>query len=161
YSTSPACVTLRLRVVLRRSRASTMDSSRAICLLTADFDTPSTRAAPEKLFVSTTRAKATMAAAWSCNLSAIWIVSIRKRRMSSEPIVSARSAINTCSQVSVQGRQPMKAIELQRFDRGGLQLVERAPPQPMAGEVLARVLAVSLNYRDVEILHGRYGMPVS
>jgi NADPH:quinone reductase-like Zn-dependent oxidoreductase len=55
----------------------------------------------------------------------------------------------------------MKAIELQRFGRKGLSLVAR-PEAPLGpGEVRVRVLAASLNYRDIEILEGRYGMPVS
>lgn len=55
----------------------------------------------------------------------------------------------------------MKAIELQRFGRDGLSLVERPAPIPRPGEVRVRVLAASLNYRDIEILEGRYGMPVT
>lgn len=55
----------------------------------------------------------------------------------------------------------MRAIELQRFGGSGLSLVERPVPRPGPGEILVRVLAGSLNYRDVEIAHGRYGMPVT
>jgi NADPH:quinone reductase-like Zn-dependent oxidoreductase len=38
-----------------------------------------------------------------------------------------------------------------------LAVVERAVPKPGAGEVLVRVRAVSLNYRDLLIVEGRYG----
>jgi NADPH:quinone reductase-like Zn-dependent oxidoreductase len=54
----------------------------------------------------------------------------------------------------------MKAVELQRFGDGGLAHSERPAPKPAPGEVVVRVLAASLNYRDLEILEGRYGMPV-
>lgn len=55
----------------------------------------------------------------------------------------------------------MRVVELQSWGVEGLQLTERAPPNPARGEVLVRVIAASLNYRDIEILEGRYGMPVS
>ena len=54
----------------------------------------------------------------------------------------------------------MKAVELQRFGSMGLQLVERETPRPGEGEVLVRVIAASLNHRDLEIARGRYAMPV-
>lgn len=54
----------------------------------------------------------------------------------------------------------MKAIELACFGWRGLQAVERPDPSPASGEVLLRLQAASLNYRDLEILEGRYGVPV-
>jgi len=55
----------------------------------------------------------------------------------------------------------MKSVELQSFGLDGLRTVERPEPVPAAGEVLLRVEAVSLNYRDLEIIEGRYAMPVT
>src|SRR4030095_10222216 len=51
----------------------------------------------------------------------------------------------------------MKLFEI-RETKGidSLQPVEREVPKPGTGEVLIRVYAVSLNYRDLLILHGRY-----
>ncbi|NBC89007.1 MAG: zinc-binding dehydrogenase [Alphaproteobacteria bacterium] len=52
----------------------------------------------------------------------------------------------------------MKAWEI--GPRGGvesLRMVERDAPQPGAGEVLVRVTAAGLNYRDLMILRGAYG----
>src|ERR1700676_4198751 len=42
----------------------------------------------------------------------------------------------------------------------GLVLAERNVPSPAAGEVLVRVRASSLNFRDLMILNGEYPMPV-
>src|ERR1700719_5242122 len=42
----------------------------------------------------------------------------------------------------------------------GLVLTERSVPLPAAGEVLVRVRASSLNFRDLMILNGEYPMPV-
>jgi len=50
----------------------------------------------------------------------------------------------------------MKAYEIQSFSLDGLQLVEREKPQPQKGEVLVRVRAASLNYRDWMMLNGWY-----
>jgi NADPH:quinone reductase-like Zn-dependent oxidoreductase len=50
----------------------------------------------------------------------------------------------------------MKAYEIQSFSLEGLQLVEREKPQPQKGEVLVRVRAASLNYRDWMTLNGWY-----
>lgn len=55
----------------------------------------------------------------------------------------------------------MKTVELQSFGLDGLRTVERPDPEPAAGEVLVRIEAVSLNYRDLEIIEGRYAMPVT
>lgn len=40
---------------------------------------------------------------------------------------------------------------------GGMRLVERAEPSPGPGEVLVRVIAAGLNYRDLMVLRGHYG----
>jgi NADPH:quinone reductase-like Zn-dependent oxidoreductase len=52
----------------------------------------------------------------------------------------------------------MKLYEI-RETKGvdSLNIVERPEPKPGPGEVLIRVRAVSLNYRDLLIVHGRYG----
>lgn len=55
----------------------------------------------------------------------------------------------------------MRTIELQEFGNRGLRLVERPVPTVRPGEALIRVRAAALNYRDLEIAAGRYGMPVS
>jgi NADPH:quinone reductase-like Zn-dependent oxidoreductase len=55
----------------------------------------------------------------------------------------------------------MHAIELKSFRADGLCLVERPEPAPQAGEVLIRIRAAALNYRDTEIAEGRYGMPIA
>ena len=52
----------------------------------------------------------------------------------------------------------MKAYELQNNSGlSGLMLVEKPVPKPGIGEVLVRVRAVTLNYRDLLILKGGYG----
>lgn len=52
----------------------------------------------------------------------------------------------------------MKAYELQATgDLDGLALVDRPQPEPGAGEILVRVHAVSLNYRDLLVANGSYG----
>lgn len=51
----------------------------------------------------------------------------------------------------------MKAYRLLSFgDIDALQLNEEPNPQPERGEVLVRIRAVSLNYRDLAIVRGRY-----
>ncbi|GAB4359306.1 MAG: NAD(P)-dependent alcohol dehydrogenase [Immundisolibacter sp.] len=50
----------------------------------------------------------------------------------------------------------MKAIEIQEFGVERLALVERADPQPGPGQVLVRVRAVSLNFRDLMTVQGQY-----
>ncbi len=48
----------------------------------------------------------------------------------------------------------MKAFEIQEF--GNLVCTERPQPQPKFGEVLVKVTAVSLNYRDILMVKGLY-----
>ena len=58
----------------------------------------------------------------------------------------------------------MKSWHLQGLGAGldGLQLRERDVPQPGPGEVLVRVRACSLNYREISILKlGRYPLPIT
>jgi NADPH:quinone reductase-like Zn-dependent oxidoreductase len=50
----------------------------------------------------------------------------------------------------------MKAYEIQQFGVDELALVEREKPVPKANEVLVKVHAVSLNYRDVRMVQGTY-----
>ncbi|MFN6964205.1 MAG: zinc-dependent alcohol dehydrogenase family protein [Pyrinomonadaceae bacterium] len=50
----------------------------------------------------------------------------------------------------------MKAYEIQRFGIDELALVERDVPQPGKGEVLVRLHAASLNYRDLMVVKGQY-----
>jgi NADPH:quinone reductase-like Zn-dependent oxidoreductase len=56
----------------------------------------------------------------------------------------------------------MKAYQLTGQDGpDSLQLNEIAEPKPAPGQVLVRVRATSLNYRDLMVATGRYGAPVS
>jgi NADPH:quinone reductase-like Zn-dependent oxidoreductase len=50
----------------------------------------------------------------------------------------------------------MKAFEIQQFGRDGLVQVDRPQPEAGAGQVLLKMKAVSLNYRDVLALRGHY-----
>jgi NADPH:quinone reductase-like Zn-dependent oxidoreductase len=50
----------------------------------------------------------------------------------------------------------MRAVEATAFGLDGLRLVEKPAPRPGRGEILIRVKAASLNYRDVVILKGIY-----
>jgi NADPH:quinone reductase-like Zn-dependent oxidoreductase len=57
----------------------------------------------------------------------------------------------------------MKVMELRAFgldDAASLVAAERPVPRPAAGQLLLRLRAAALNYRDVEIAAGHYGMPV-
>ncbi len=50
----------------------------------------------------------------------------------------------------------MKAFEIQQFGIDDLALVEREKPVPGAGEVLVKIHAASLNYRDLRMVQGTY-----
>lgn len=50
----------------------------------------------------------------------------------------------------------MRAVELQSFSVDGLRMTERPDPKPKAGEVLVRVQACSLNFRDWLMALGQY-----
>lgn len=50
----------------------------------------------------------------------------------------------------------MRAVEAPAFRLDALRLVERPVPRPERGEILVRVRAASLNYRDLAILKDRY-----
>jgi NADPH:quinone reductase-like Zn-dependent oxidoreductase len=51
----------------------------------------------------------------------------------------------------------MKTYEIQKFGGPeGLELVDRSPPLPGDYEVVVRIRAVSLNYRDLIVLRGQY-----
>jgi len=58
----------------------------------------------------------------------------------------------------------MKAFEIQQFGIDNLALVERERPTPKADEVLVKIHAASLNYRDLRMVQGTYNpklkMPV-
>ncbi len=52
----------------------------------------------------------------------------------------------------------MKACELQSTGSlDGLRLVDRPQPQPARGQIVVRVRAASLNYRDLIVMQGAYG----
>ncbi len=50
----------------------------------------------------------------------------------------------------------MKSFEIQEFGVDQLKLVERAAEQPGPGQVLVRITAASLNYRDLMMVKGHY-----
>ena len=50
----------------------------------------------------------------------------------------------------------MKAVEIQKWGLENLNVAERANPEPGPGEVLIRVRACSLNYRDLLMAKGMY-----
>jgi NADPH:quinone reductase-like Zn-dependent oxidoreductase len=50
----------------------------------------------------------------------------------------------------------MKALELREFGYGGLSVVDREEPVAADGQVLVRVRAMSLNYRDLMVVNGTY-----
>ena len=53
-------------------------------------------------------------------------------------------------------KQTMRALEASAFSLDALRVVERPIPRPRRGEILIRVKAASLNYRDLAILKGVY-----
>src|SRR6202023_1709955 len=56
----------------------------------------------------------------------------------------------------------MRVYQLDRPGSGaGLVLTERSVPSPAVGELLVRVRASSLNFRDLMIINGQYPIPVS
>jgi NADPH:quinone reductase-like Zn-dependent oxidoreductase len=135
-----------------------------MCLLTADFVNPSERAAPEKVPDSTTRENTAIPAISSVSRSVIWIVSLKKPGVTKIPDCAQHSDPEHFgpSYSRWNGTEViMRAVELQAFGSGGLRILERPVPTVRAGEALIRVRAAALNYRDLEIAAGRYGMPVS
>jgi NADPH:quinone reductase-like Zn-dependent oxidoreductase len=50
----------------------------------------------------------------------------------------------------------MKAYEIKEFGIDNLALVEREVPKPVAGQVLVKIKAVSLNFRDMMVVSGTY-----
>ena len=50
----------------------------------------------------------------------------------------------------------MKAYEIEQFGIDNLRIVERETPLPAAGEVLVKLHAASVNYRDVMVVSGTY-----
>src|SRR5258706_1232209 len=50
----------------------------------------------------------------------------------------------------------MNLFELQAFGLDNLKRAERLAPEPGADEVMIRVRAVSLNYRDLLVVQGKY-----
>lgn len=56
----------------------------------------------------------------------------------------------------MKSQHKVRAIEAKAFSIDGLNLVDRPVPSPRRGEILIRVKAVSLNYRDLAILVRKY-----
>jgi NADPH:quinone reductase-like Zn-dependent oxidoreductase len=50
----------------------------------------------------------------------------------------------------------MRAVEVGGFGLDTISLVERPVPRPGPGEILIRIKAATLNYRDLAIVHGSY-----
>lgn len=50
----------------------------------------------------------------------------------------------------------MRVVEAAAFDVNALRLCERPIPRPRRGEILVRVKAATLNYRDLAVLSGKY-----
>jgi NADPH:quinone reductase-like Zn-dependent oxidoreductase len=55
----------------------------------------------------------------------------------------------------------MKSFQLDRFGIDHLRAIETSPQALQPGDVRLRIDAVALNYRDLEIIEGRYAMPVT
>jgi len=53
-------------------------------------------------------------------------------------------------------KRTMRALEAGAFSIEAIKLVERPVPAPRRGEILVRIKAASLNYRDLAILTERY-----
>src|ERR1700694_904214 len=69
--------------------------------------------------------------------------------------------METDSNITASGSK-MRVYQLDRpGSLDGLVLNERNVPSPAVGEVLVRVRASSLNFRDLMIINGQYPMPVS
>src|SRR5205823_3815616 len=52
------------------------------------------------------------------------------------------------------GDFPMRVAQISSFGIDSLELVDRPTPQPGPGEVLVKIHAVSLNYRDLMMVKG-------
>ena len=50
----------------------------------------------------------------------------------------------------------MRAVEVGGIGLDTISLVERPGPEPGPGEILVRVKAATLNYRDLAIVHNKY-----
>ena len=50
----------------------------------------------------------------------------------------------------------MQTIEASSFSIDALKLVERPKPVPARNEILLRMRAASINYRDLAVLSGKY-----
>ena len=50
----------------------------------------------------------------------------------------------------------MRAVEIRGFGLDNLALVERPDPRPGPGQVLVRLRAAALNYRDLLTVEGKY-----
>jgi NADPH:quinone reductase-like Zn-dependent oxidoreductase len=55
-----------------------------------------------------------------------------------------------------QTSKMMRAVEASGFGLGALHLVQRSVPRPGPGEIVVRVRAATVNYRDLAILKGSY-----
>src|SRR5579862_3933549 len=70
-----------------------------------------------------------------------------------------REYANHCDQFSTRqaGGDPMKVFEIQGgFGIDNLRLAERPEPRPGPGQVLLKLRAWSLNYRDLLVIKGLY-----
>jgi NADPH:quinone reductase-like Zn-dependent oxidoreductase len=56
----------------------------------------------------------------------------------------------------MNGNRTMRALEAEGFSIGALRLAERPVPAARRGEILVRIKAASLNYRDLAILTQKY-----
>ena len=58
--------------------------------------------------------------------------------------------------MSQTSKAVMRAVEADGFGLDALHLVEHPVPRPGPGEILVRLRAATLNYRDLAILKGSY-----